>query len=91
MINILSRLLKKAGSLGLIEDIGSNYAFMGIKGLQYADGTLLYCASEKKKSLMAMKAIMLALEVASGSRINFHKSFLVYVNMLDEMPRYLQI
>ena len=46
------------------------------------DDAILFCTG-KKLSVIAAKAILLTFEGASGLRINFHKSSMVCINMLD--------
>lgn len=81
--DILFKILLRAGSIGLIEGIGPNTMFVGIKCLLFVDNTLLFCMGVKG-SILAIKALLLAFEGASNLRINFHKSLTIRMNLEDE-------
>lgn len=76
---MLAKLLKRDGSLGLIEGIGDTKVFQGIKGLQLVDDTLLFCVGENQ-SLVAAKALSLTFKSALGLKINLHKSTIFCLN-----------
>lgn len=64
MIEILSRILKLAGSSGLIRVTRSKKNFNSIKNLQFANDILLFYA-KKQESAMLVKAILQELESRS--------------------------
>lgn len=62
------------------KDIGVNEVFKGIRRLQFANDTLLFCVGDQG-SIVAVKAILLAFEGAFGLKINFHKDTIVFLNI----------
>ncbi|GAU22483.1 hypothetical protein TSUD_296020 [Trifolium subterraneum] len=61
--------------------IGEDVPFQ-ITHLQFADDTLLV-ADKNWANIRAIKSILLLFEVMSGLKVNFHKSLLVGVNVVD--------
>ncbi|KAK3217752.1 hypothetical protein Dsin_011722 [Dipteronia sinensis] len=76
----LSCVLKKATSLDLIKGETFNGSDIQISHLQFADDTILFL-KPKMEYILNVKRILRCFEVASGLRINFHKSCLVRVGL----------
>lgn len=83
VVDILLGLLRRVGGLGIIEGIWAQREFGDILNLWFAHDTLLFYAS-KMEIVLAAKAILLAFKGASGLKINFHKSSMIYLNVGDE-------
>lgn len=69
----LSGLVKKSIDCGLFDEfqLGSELAF---PVLQYADDTIIMCKNTRE-NLWCLKALLRVFEMASGLRVNFHKSY----------------
>lgn len=53
--------------------------------LQYADDTIIMCKNTRE-NLWCLKSVLRIFEMASGLRVNFHKSCLVGMNVdFDEL------
>lgn len=80
VVDILAKILRRAGSLGLIEGIESqkDYVIFWACNL-YIDDTLLFYVA-KMGSVLSIKGILLAFEGASGLKINIYKSTIIYLN-----------
>lgn len=72
-MDVLSRIVKQVGLKGIIEGIGTILAFFNLRSLKLTH-PLLLCAG-KKESVIAIKAILLGFERASGLSINFQNSW----------------
>lgn len=68
-VDVLARLLKQAGTLGLIEGIGNQVGFKGITSLQFVDDMLLFYAG-KEDDALETKTILLAFKEALDLKIN---------------------
>lgn len=79
-MDILSRILKRVGGLGLIEGICSRKKFSDILILQFAGDILLFCAA-KMEGILIAKMIFLTFEGATGLKINIYKSSLICLNL----------
>ena len=86
--DVLSRILKQAGLKGIIEGISTKLTFSNLRSQDFDDDTLLFCAS-KKESVIAIKAILLGFEQASGLHNNFQKSSIISMNMEDNEVKLL--
>jgi len=73
VVDILTRMLKKAVAAGLIKGLGTDLVENVVASLQYADDTILFldCKEEVVKNL---KWVLTCFERMSGVRINYHKS-----------------
>ena len=74
IIGVLSRILKQASKMGLVERISSSPCFIGIQRLHFIDDTLLFYSS-CPNSLLAVKAILLAFDKASRLKVNFKQKY----------------
>ncbi|KAK3226984.1 hypothetical protein Dsin_006846 [Dipteronia sinensis] len=74
----LSLLLEKAHNWDMIKGVMFGDNMVHISHLQYADDTMLFL-EPKLKSLLTTKRILRCFELASGLRINFHKSCMVRI------------
>ena len=72
-------MLQKATEAGHIKGVLGHLIPGGISHLQYADDTLLLFNPDDH-SIATIKLLLLAFELLSGLKINFHKSTLVPVN-----------
>ena len=81
--DVLTRMLVKGASQGLIRGLGADFREGGIISLQYADDTILF-SDTKPDHLLNLKGILLWFEQLSGMRVNFHKSEVITMNMSGE-------
>jgi hypothetical protein len=79
----LGGLMKRAVELQRFKGFSFGGSELVISHLQYADDTLLI-GEASSENLWAIKAILRAFELASGLRVNFHKSCLLGVNVSNE-------
>lgn len=86
--DVLYKLFKNVGSLGIIHGISHVEAFQSITSLHFTDDTLIFYAAEKE-NLIATKAILLDFEGTYGLKINFHKSTVMGLNMKEREVDYL--
>ncbi|KAK2638139.1 hypothetical protein Ddye_025934 [Dipteronia dyeriana] len=78
VVEVLSRMLDKPRERGMIKGIGYRNDAIHINHLQFADDTMLFLEPRMNYILHA-KRILRCFELASGLKINFHKSCLVKV------------
>lgn len=76
----LNLLFNKAISLNLWKGIEICRNGSKISHLQYADDTIVFC-SPKIHSLMNIKKVLILFEFSSGLQVNFHKSFVLGLNV----------
>jgi hypothetical protein len=79
----LGGLMKRAVELQKFKGFSFGGSELVISHLQCADDTLLI-GEASSENLWAIKAILRAFELASGLRVNFHKSCLLGVNVSNE-------
>lgn len=70
---MLHQFLEKACSKGIFQGVRIPNS-QEISHLQFADDTILFI-KDSTESVMGIKAVLKLFEVASGLKINFHKSF----------------
>jgi hypothetical protein len=92
VVDILSRMLQKATRVNLIRGLGEDLIEGSVVSLQYADDTILFLGKEEAYA-RNLKWILTCFEMMSGMRINYHKSELVLVCVLEmeEMQIYSDI
>ena len=84
-------MLVKGTDAGLIRGLCPRFIRGGVVCLQYADDTLLFLEADKDVAIN-MKWILTCFEQISGMRINYHKSELIPINMLEgELTSFLDI
>ena len=76
----LNLLIKKAISMNLWEGLEVCKRGVKISHLQYADDTILFCPPDMD-CLLNIKSTLILFELASGLRVNFHKSSLIDINI----------
>ena len=76
----LSRLVRQAIKINLLSGVKIGSKEVDVSFLQYADDTLFFC-EDSWSTVVSMKAILRGFEIASGLKINFHKSSLVGINV----------
>jgi hypothetical protein len=81
--DVLTKMLLKGASLGLVRGLASDFREDGIIALQYADDTIIFSDVEDNH-LVNLKGILLWFEQISGMKVNFHKSELVAMNISEE-------
>ena len=86
VVDILTRMLKKAVAAGLIRGLGSDLVENGVVCLQYADDTILFLDANEKV-VKNMKWILTCFEQMSGMRINYHKSEIIPMNVSEQEKR----
>lgn len=79
----LSGLVRSAESHGLYEGFKVGNSGLSISHLQYADDTL-FVGEASMQNLWSLKTILRCFELASGLKVNFHKSSVMGVNVGDE-------
>jgi len=75
-------LVREASRIGLLEGIFVGYKGVEMKLLQFADDTVFFC-QPKLKCILAIKVILRSFEIASGLKVNFHKSKIGAVGISD--------
>jgi hypothetical protein len=78
--DVLTRMLAKAASQGLVRGLASFLRGEGVISLQYANDTILFSNIEHHH-LKNPKWVLALLEQISGMRINFHKIELILINL----------
>lgn len=78
--DVLTRILEKAASSGLIKGLLSEYKPEGIISLQYVDDTILFSKPDETL-LKNLKGSLAWFEQISGMRINFHKGEMIPMNL----------
>ncbi|KAK3219557.1 hypothetical protein Dsin_013527 [Dipteronia sinensis] len=74
----LSSLLRKAHGLGMISGISFGHNEVHVSHVQFADDTILFL-KPRMDYLLNAKRILRCFELASGLKINFHKSCIVRI------------
>ncbi|KAK2654791.1 hypothetical protein Ddye_014647 [Dipteronia dyeriana] len=82
VVEVLKTMIFKDIDLGLIKEVGFGDNVIHISHLQFADDTVLFI-EPSLEYLSNMKRILRCYELASGLKINFHKSCLVKVRKKD--------
>ncbi|KAK0577750.1 hypothetical protein LWI29_038034 [Acer saccharum] len=78
VVESLSGCFKKAAGLGLVRGVVFREGELQVTHLQYTDDTILF-VEPKAEYIVNARRILRCFEVASGLRINFHKSCVVRV------------
>jgi hypothetical protein len=79
-------MLQKATESGLIRGLGTELVRGGgCISLQYADGTILFLSNDVQKA-ENLKWILTYFELLLGMRMNYHKSEIVPINMVQYCP-----
>ncbi|XP_028070644.1 uncharacterized protein LOC114273078 [Camellia sinensis] len=78
----LNILLSRAKELDIIKgaDVGSNG--LRVTHLQFADDTILFCEANRRE-VSNIKSILRCFEIASGLKINYHKSIICGIGVDD--------
>jgi len=76
----LARLVREAVKNNLLSGISIGKKEVVLSILQFADDTLFLC-EDSFTNVLSLKAILMGFELASGLKINFHKSKLAGVNV----------
>ena len=76
----LAGLVRQVTKANLYEGLNIGRSEVGLSMLQFADDTLFLC-QDAFSNVFTLKAILRGFEVASGLKINFHKSKLVGINV----------
>jgi len=76
----LAGLVRQASKINILSGLKIGSKKVYVTFLQYADDTLFFC-EESWSNVVSMKAILRGFEIASGLKINFHKSRLVGINV----------
>ena len=76
----LAGLVRQATKVNLLSGIKMGREEVELCILQFADDTLFLC-EESHRNVVTMKAILRGFELASGLKINFHKSKIAGVNV----------
>jgi len=76
----LTGLVRKATKANLLSRVKIGSKEVDVSFLQFADNTLFFC-EESWRNVIIMKTILRGFEIASGLKINFHKSKLARVNV----------
>jgi hypothetical protein len=82
VVDVLTKMLEKASSRGLVTGLLSSFNPRGILVLQYADDTLLFSSCDLR-SIRNLKCILMLFERVSGMKINFLKSEMVTLNLRE--------
>jgi len=69
----LAGVVTQAESMGLIKGIRVGHKQIPISMLQFVDDTIFVC-NEEIQNIMVIKSILRCFEIASGLKVNFHKS-----------------
>jgi hypothetical protein len=75
-------MLQKAAKENLIRELGEELAEGGVISLQYADDIILFVDKDLELT-KNLKWTLTCFELISGMRINFHKSEMVSVNVME--------
>ena len=82
IVETLSLVIDKAANLGLWEGLAVSRGGQRVTHLQYADDTIIFCPPNLDFLLNIKKALIL-FQLASGLKVNFHKSFLYGIHLDD--------
>lgn len=82
IVEVLHLIIEKSTSMLLWEGIEANPGGFRISHLQYADDILLFCPP-KMEFLQNIKKALILFHLASGLKVNFHKSSLMGLNVTD--------
>jgi hypothetical protein len=70
---MLAVLIERAKNLGFIDGLVPHLVDDGFSILQYADDTILFLEDDLERA-KGLKLVLIAFEMLSGLKINFHKS-----------------
>ncbi|GKV01589.1 hypothetical protein SLEP1_g14135 [Rubroshorea leprosula] len=79
----LNGIISSAASLGLFNGIEIGQCGMNVTHLQFADDTIVF-GNASEENIWAVKSIMRIFEMVLGLKINFGKSLLMGINVLEE-------
>ena len=79
----LTGLVREAVKVDLLTGLKIGRKGTPVSLLQFADDTLFFC-EDSFTNVVTLKAILRGFEIASGLKINFHKSKLTGINVLDK-------
>ena len=82
VVDVLTKMLSKATSHGLISGLGAELIPDGVVSLQYADDTILFLENDINKA-KNLKNILTCFELMSGMKINYDKSEMIPMNLED--------
>ena len=83
----LNGIVRQANKKQLLEGISVGTKQIKVNMLQFADNTLFFC-KPGVKNIVAIKSILRCYEIASGLKVNFHKSELGGIGIAeDELKR----
>lgn len=80
VVDVLTRMLQKAGAQNLIKGLGCDIVPQGVVSLQYADDTILLL-DKNLEMATNLKRILSCFELMSGMRINYDKIEMVPMNL----------
>jgi len=83
----LAGLVRQALKTNLLSGVKIGSKEVEVSFLQFADDTLFFC-EESWSNVITMKAILRGFELASGLKINFHKSKLAGINVQSQSLGY---
>ncbi|KAK2634329.1 hypothetical protein Ddye_029121 [Dipteronia dyeriana] len=86
VVEVLSRMLFKAKELGMIKGIGFQNDVIHLTHLQFADDMVLFI-DPCPEYLLNAKRILRCFELASGLKINFHKSCLIPAGVAKKIEK----
>jgi len=75
-------LVREVSRVGILEGVIIRKGEVEVKLLQFADDTVFFC-QPKYKCMVAIKAILRNFEIVSGLKVNFHKSQVEAIGILD--------
>jgi len=76
----LAGLVRQACKINLLSGVKIGNEEVQVSFLQFADDTLFFC-EDSRSNVVTIKSILRGFEIASGLKINFHKSRLAGVNV----------
>jgi hypothetical protein len=90
MIDVFTRMLIKASRMGHIIGLMSSLCHEGVLRLHYADDTLLFLNHDYRVACH-LKWLLVYFENLSGMKINYSKSDLTTINLVEESNKYAKI
>ena len=82
IVEVLHLIIVKATSMRLWEGIEANHGGQKVTHLQYADDVIMFCPS-RLTFLKNIKKALILFHLASGLKVNFHKSSIMGLNVTD--------
>ncbi|CAL5439736.1 unnamed protein product [Camellia sinensis] len=73
VVEALNILFQRAMELNLLKGVSIGFNQVRLSHLQFADDSLLFCEAELSE-VLALKRLLRCFEMASGLKINYHKS-----------------